>query len=704
MSDKEKIILERYKNADGYYSITCKAPFETQTTKNAPTENDITIKGWFITQSLIPDRNMIVNSDAFSWDGGLDRFNGRLMAFHDDYHEPIGQVTELEEIPSKGVYGKATIFKENSPLLLRAVKSKVLNCFSIGFDLIKHEYDSENDVVTVIKAKLREVSIVNAGADHNAVFDVVNMKNAKPLITYERGEITLSEKNPKPTEVTLQEVADTTAQLTNKYAELRNLIGEYKDMIANFQNGVVTKSELSVKIEKMTADLDTFRQEVEEIKAANAVKTIKPAYTDYRSLLTDVSWLTDENGNKQGNIAQQAYCLFQMPVDYDSMADGHELKNLRDLYDAVLLADAMGRNRGRDRHSISNLKLFKQLVEVTKKFDPDVALAMAGGNSGYGAEWLPTEMSAEFNEILRAQPTLASYFQLWPMPTGGSAKYPFQNGKAIVYRGSEALVDNAAEARKTSVATGVKTFTPEVFIGALVASQEITEDAVLDMITFIRNELATALNEGLESAIINGDDSTTHFDNTVDTVYQTYNVETAFKGLRKLGISNARDIEDSSSTTGVNALEIVNFTDAKGDLGIAGLRNEQCIYVTGIKGKRLIQNALFKEDALGVLAFMISGELPTLDGSKIYISGMYDEALSSAGIRDSGADTKHTSICAVHVPSFRIGQRRGVTLEFNKTILTQQHQFVATARWDFGKICADSIEPVSEMINCQHTA
>ena len=100
---------------------------------------------------------------------------------------------------------------------------------------------------------------------------------------------------------------------------------------------------------------------------------------------------------------------------------------------------------------------------------------------------------------------------------------------------------------------------------------------------------------------------------------------------------------------------------------------------------------------------MLSGTLPNIDGSEIYISGQYDEALSTAGIRDSGADVKHTSMCCVHKPSFRIAQRRGVTLESNKNILTQQQQFVATARWDFGKISADSIEPVSEMINMQHT-
>jgi hypothetical protein len=308
-------------------------------------------------------------------------------------------------------------------------------------------------------------------------------------------------------------------------------------------------------------------------------------------------------------------------------------------------------------------------------------------------------MSAEFSEILRVQPMLASKFITWLMPRGGSAKYPFQNGRAVVYKGGEALVDNAEEARKTNIATGVKTFTPTLFIGALVASEELTEDTILDMVAFVRKELATALLEGLESAVINGDDSATHFDNANGTTsYQTYNVETAFKGLRKLSIANYVQAADT-----VNGLVLSDFVAAKQKMAVAGLVPSDCIYVTGIKGKAAVQAALFAEDALGVLAFMLSGTVPNIDGSEVYISGGYNEALHSAGVADV-TGVKYTSMVCAHKPSFRIGQRRGTTLEFNKNILTQQQQFVCSARYDFGKVCADSIAPVASIIRMKHTA
>ena len=670
-------------------------------------DGDIEIGGWFVTEKLIESRSLIVRADAFDHSDGLKSFNGRVLAFHDDRKEPIGQTLELELVKNKGLRGRVRIWQENSELLKRAIREKTLQAFSIGFSVDEWSYNEKTEVMTVTKGRLKEISVVHIGAESNAVFDVLNSLedvNQTTLHTTNKGDITLSEKNEKP-ELNVEQFMSDQEKLGAKVTELQNILTAVKDTQAQAADRMITKSELAERLEKFSAELDGIKTVVEEAKAARAVSDSRLAFTDYRAMITDFVWLTDDNGNKLGDAAQKAYCLFQMPVDYDKMEDGYELKNLRDLHDATLIADAMARFKGRDRYSILNLNLYKQLVSATEKFDKDVALAMAGGNTGYGAEWIPSELSSEFSEILRVQPRLASKFLTWNMPKGGSAKYPFQNGKAVVYKGGEALVDNAEEARKTNIATGVKTFTPDVFIGALVSSEEITEDAILDMVSFIRNELATALLEGLESAICNGDDSATHFDNAAGTTpYETYNVETTFKGLRKLAIANARDIEVSSSSTGVNALELVNFTDAKQDMGVAGLNPADCIYVTGIKGRTQVQQALFKEDALGVLAFMLSGTLPNIDGSEIYISGQYAETLSSAGIQDSTADVKHTSMACVHKPSFRIAQRRGVTVEFNKNILTQQQQFVATARWDFGKISADSISPVSGMLNMQHTS
>ncbi len=697
-------VLNQFREADRPDIILAMCEVEFADLKEGK-EGDIEVEGWFITEQLIESRRMVVKTSAFTHEKAMRLFNGRVLAFHDQLKEPVGEVIEMKLIKGKGVRGRVRLYRENSELFKRAIREKKLNAFSIGFTVEKWEYDEKQDVLTVTMAYLKELSVVNIGADSNALFEVRNsLDDVNQPISIVLGGNTLSEKKK---EFDVEQFMTEQEQLGTKVTELQELLNSLRDTQTQYADRAITKAEFAQKLEGMSGELNTIKEQVERAKAERTMADHKLAYKDYRSLITDFVWLTDDDGNKLGEIAQKAYCLFQMPVDYDKMEAGYELKNLRDLYDAVCIADAMGRFKARDRYSMHNLKLFKQLVTAVEKFDKDVANAMAAGNTGYGAEWLPEELSSEFAEILRVQPMLPSKFLLWNMPKGGSAKYPFQNGKAVVYKGGEALVDNAEEARKTNIATGVKTFTPDVFIGALVSSEELTEDTVLDMVSFIRTELAKALLEGLESAMINGDDTSTHFDNAGgDSVYETYNVETCFKGLRAIADddSNELDIEVASASSGVGALEIVNFTNAKAGLGVAGLSPEECIYVTGIKGRTQVQTALYKEDALGVLAFMISGKLPTIDGSEIYISGQYDEQLDSTGVRNSGNDVKHTSMVCAHKPSFRLAQRRGTTLEYNKNVLTQQQAFVATARWDFGKICADAIKPVAGMINIQHTA
>jgi len=665
---------------------------------------DILFSGYAVTDTLIEDRKFRIPYTAWTWKDAFKQFNGRLLGFHEDRSVPIGKIDNHEVVKDKGLFVDGRIFAENPPVLLRAVRERVLKSFSVGFKMEEWSFDEKSEILTVIKGSLKEVSLVNLPADPNAGFVIRNANKDEMTIT-ERSQ-TLSEVNKE--NVALEKLEQHQVTLGTRYEELSKIISTVRDEQRKFADAAITKEELQQRMDKILKDVEGIAEEVKQAKQLADINKNRVVYMDYRSMLTDWPWLKDDNGNKVHEIEQRAFCLFQLSVNYDKMQAGQELKNLRDLHDTVLFWDAIERhkNRGRAGYSLQKAKIFQQLIRETDKFDHDIALAMAGGNTGYGYEWVPSELSSEFNEYLRIVPTLASKFETWIMPKGGSAKFPFQNGKAVVYKGSEALVDNATEARKTNVATGVKTFTPDVFIGALVSSEELTEDSILDMVSFIRKELATALDEGRETAIINGDDSATHFDNTISTVYQTYNVETCWKGLRKLGLGSAsyyRDIEVSSSTTGVGSLEIINFTDCKGDMGVAGIKPADCVFVTGLKVRTQIHTALYKEDALGVLTFMISGTLPTIDGSEIYISAQYDEQLSSAGIRDSGADVKHTSICCAHKPSFRLAQRRGVTVEYNKDILTQQQQFVATTRWDFGKISADAIYPVSEMINIQHT-
>lgn len=707
--------LEDYVKVAGYDDqgvpiVQCEA-ISSDVEFNDAEAGDIIGKGWFTTE--LANRNgQKVLAEGFDWEGAFDRFNGRVLAFHDRGREPVG-VVESYEVRSqkggkKGIRGVFRLFKENPETFMRAVRSGVLNDLSIGFGVLDWEWDEENQIFIFKRQYLSELSVVNIGAAPEAKFTILNslQLNDSGQVTapYVKKETHKVDPELKARLDAIEQNAVKTVDHEQAVKELRDCYNGVKDGLADFQAGVLTKDELSVKFEKIGEKFNEITTDLEAVKQLRSMREHYVVYDDVKSLINDqdIVWLTDDNGVQVSPIEQRAYKLFQMPVNYDKLNCGQELKNLRNLHDAFIFWHAYAKKR-KSNFRVENSKLWKQLVNAVQTFDEEVYNAMAGGNTGYGAEFVPTEMSAEFNELLRITPTVSQHFQIWNMPRGGSAYYPFQNGRAVAYKGSEATVNNPVEARKTNIATDRKLFTPDVFIGALVSSEELSEDSIIDMETFIRNELATVILEKLDSAIINGDTTSPHQDNDEATVYETYDLETAFIGLRAMAADDSKtfNIETVAGDTGVGALTLSCFTHCKGLMAEAGMRSDQCIFVTGMKGRIEIQKALWAEDASGILAYMISGALPTIDGSKVVISGMYNEALESDGL--AGTDADHTSLCSAHTPSWRIGQRRGVTVEYDKNILTQQKAFVATARFDFGKICASSIYPVACGINIQHT-
>jgi len=722
--------------------------------KRETVNGDVFIEGWATTETL-NSYDQIVKAKAFKWAGGLKLFNGRILAFHDQRKEPVGMVEKLKLVPGKGIWVRVRLFEEAGPLFLRNIEEGMLNAFSIGFRVNKFEFDEKKDIITFTECELLEISVVNIGANKEALFAVTNgimaeLQDAKEPIGYTlsveytddatvatwkystgAGDTTKPDTPDDFTQTSVRSINMATKDLKagdinveglslDKYEtekqELSDNIEKLNKICAELQadaqanhDGTMSKTDLMAKFGRMKEDMEKLGTAVE--KGLNAVRFQQDEtfqFSDYRSMLEGQQWLQNDDGTPYTELQYRAHALFQMPIDYDKHNRGIELKNLRTLADAFVVLNAqrsyMARNTG--RYQLEGQPIFKQLIKQVNKFDTVLAHAMAGGNAGFGAEWVPEEMSAEFNEYLRIQPNLPNKFRTWMMPTGSSAKYPFQNGRAVVYKAAENLVDSGAQARKTNIATANKTFTPITFIGALVTSEILTEDAVLNMVALIRSELAVAILEGLESAIINGDTAGTHQDNAGGgTHYETYQVETGILGLRAIAEddSNTINIETLAAATGVYSLVWKNFVQLKDMIGRAGSKNPtESMWITGARGRPQVQNALHQEDALGVLQYLISGLLPTVDGSEVYISGMYNEQLDSDGLgHATPASGDHTSLLCVHKPSFLIGQRRGVTLEVAKDILTQQQQFVATARYDFGKISSSDLKPVSCGINIE---
>lgn len=164
-------------------------PFECTMPAGGMENGDIQIRGWLTTEKKNA-YDQIVHSSTFNWEGGLSRWNGRILNQHGQRfligggdNTPVGQITYNHIVDGEGFFGAGYIYNQAPELLQRSVRDGTINAFSIGFSLADDEdsvdYDEETDTLNIRKGYLHEVSLVNVGANDQALFEVLNSLNTQ---------------------------------------------------------------------------------------------------------------------------------------------------------------------------------------------------------------------------------------------------------------------------------------------------------------------------------------------------------------------------------------------------------------------------------------------------------------------------------------------------------------------------------------------
>lgn len=410
----------------------------------------------------------------------------------------------------------------------------------------------------------------------------------------------------------------------------------------------------------------------------------------------------DDSGRPKSEAEQRAYHLFQAPVDYGKTDAGRQLKELRDLHDTVIFADAYASKTAKGgQYNINNLKSYRLYRDLVEEFDPGLAKAMASTTSGYGDEWVPTEASAEMYTAYELEAGVESHIPHWSMPSN-PATWPIRTTHARMYRASEATVNNPTQLTKSTPGTSQTTFTTEDFAVAVAVSPTFIEDSIVAVVPALRADIAYAMATGYESLIINGDSSATHQDTGADWATDTTYPESYEKGFRYMALnaSGTQAFDTQSSSGGVG--DGTTAWDAKDGRylrqllpGKYGHKAKQLVYVTSLKVwlKMLSWSEYSQVGTYGANASWLTGDLPSFDGSPLVLSGELLETMAATGLK-TGADSTKGMLC-FNKSAFKIGTRRGITIEFDKDILTQQFAFVGTQRKSFQSMDSSGAEAVS---------
>lgn len=137
-----------------------------------------------------------------------ERSNDIKFLWQHNWNEPIGKITEIHE-DAKGLFIKVKVSATQRGLdAMKLIKDGVINKMSIGYSVIKDEYDREKSIRYLKELKLYEVSAVTFPANSNAVITGAKNENleaslksfiAETVEEIKAGKV-LSEKNKKAVE------------------------------------------------------------------------------------------------------------------------------------------------------------------------------------------------------------------------------------------------------------------------------------------------------------------------------------------------------------------------------------------------------------------------------------------------------------------------------------------------------------------------
>lgn len=636
----------------------------------------------------------------------------------------IGQVLDYD-IDDKGVWIKAGVqgLTALGRDIAALIKAGILKTMSFAYDVIDADWGRDGAPNILKEVELYEISVVTIPANTRAIISeakkkginldekTINifslqggrMKGEKQMTAI--NEIAALEKKvdeflgPNGTvKSTLEKAEERLASMQKTINDLHDMQRLSKEKVAELEQGLITKSEFITFSDRVKKDLENALTELEKAKSASRLVDTKIGWKEWHSNLLSgqYKYLRDDNARPLSELHQKAYHYFQASVDYKSSPDGEFLRKMRDAYDACLFTYQyfLGRKK---QINIQSLKSYQFLHQMMEYIDPEFAKAMYSTGSGLGDEWVPTLASAELMSMIRLQPNLANYFPQFNMPSN-PYEWPIVSSGATAYLAAEAAINNPVELSKSDIGTGKITFNANIHAVAVPVSPELIEDAIVDLVGEIRSEIATALNEGMEKAIINGDTTAIHRDTNIVTD-NTYDIRKSFMGLRFIAIDSSKTFDTQSTTAGVGdgttafAAKDVRYTrQLMGDLGV---NPRESLYITSISPFFYIlsMSEFAKANEFGYVSTWYSGELPIVDGCELYVSANFPETMGTTGLGNTASNRKGILCC--NRTKFKIGERRGITVEFEKNIRTQQWTFVATRRTDFQKMTPSTKYPVA---------
>lgn len=478
--------------------------------------------------------------------------------------------------------------------------------------------------------------------------------------------------------------------------------------------GMVAEKEAEV-FEKLSGEALVKKFKETSANDPDRLKMARELVKEYGTPLTMVA--LDQNEYRK---------MLKMPVS-KSNPHKEEIDEFRLAHDYFMLALASyegieARKGGDDVYDVNKGQAQYVLNRLEKAGMPGIDYVRKGIDEAMdtqtateGLEWVPTIMSNNMIQDLYLALKVAALFPRYTMYSK-SQDIPRRLARGRAYGVNEATLYNqffSNLARVHAQESDKMTFTAKK-IGALqLISDELDQDAILDVLGMMRQDVVDALAFGTEDGVINGSTLLNDLDNASTDTNRLWNntadqgdgirlntgsadIRNQWDGLRKLTNSGAK-IDQANA-----AITLANLRGLRKKMGKYGASITDLIFLIGIKSHidLLSIGQIETLEKYGPNATILTGEVAKIDNIPVILSQYVYENLNATGVFDNVTTNRSIAMCFDRT-QFAFGDRRLIRVETDRQMLSGQTAVLATWRGDFKKLqpTADNVVALNYNLN-----
>ena len=583
------------------------------------------------------------------WEKGLENYlkNPIILAYH-DRRRPCGRMVE-HRADSKGLWIKARISSAAEDVF-KLVKDSIMTAFSIGFMIKDAEYNQDTEIFMIKEIELHEISVVPIPCNQNTLFSL--SKAFETAEDYNSYKMLFAAKDTPSNGLETPKNSDSnsTKEWNMTPEEIQVQIAKAAKEAA--EKAVAADREARAKAEKEAADKAAADAAIDaKIKAAvgsiqvgdsGAEKLVKELESRMETQSKSIEDLLASVKEKADELAalQKSKMSFNDKGAADPAYDEKEK--------AVLLSKISGK-------SIENTKFGQSIIKLA----PHSA----------SATW-ETEVSLRMEDEVRRQLVVSPLLRQVAMQTN-VMKMPL-NPEA----GYGTWVTNAQfGTANSSGATATHQLSEITLSSYKLATREYMnfeeeEDSLIVLLPIVRDAMLRRIAKSVDKAMLLGAGA------GADPV----------KGLATY------DATSAVTSAVANKATVANMIALRRDLGAWGLNPAEVTFVVSTDiYYDLLEDASFQTvEKVGDRATLRTGQIGSIANSPVLVSAQFPT--KAAG---TASATTNIGAVAVNTANFIVGNQRGLRIDTDDLVETQQKVLVASLRTGMTQLTTNLGDAVS---------